>query len=374
MKKNIVIIISALNMGGAQRVVSILANNWSKSGYKVTLISTFSEQIEKHFIIYDNVKILKVKNSSFLSDIPFINLIWKLLHLRMLIKAQNPDIVISFLARVNIAAALATLGLKLPLIICERTWPPFTSLSNNLNWLYKIIFRRVNQIIVQTNESKSWLRKNYTFIKAEVIPNPVVYPLPKEASGVINPTSIVSPERKIILASGRFHKFKQFNLLINAFSMIKEDFLDWDLIILGDGEEREHLETLSREVDVLNRIFLPGSVGNIADWYQRADLFVLSSKVEGFPNVLVEALSYGVPSISFDCDTGPRDIIEDGFNGILVDPNKREIGLRNALSQMINNKKLRSRISQNSLLIRDKYSINNIMTKWDKVLNSLISN
>lgn len=370
MKKNIVIIISALNMGGAQRVVSILANNWSKSGYKVTLISTFSEQIEKHFIIYDNVKILKVKNSPFLSDIPFINLIWKLLHLRMLIKAQNPDIVISFLARVNIAAALATLGLKLPLIICERTWPPFTSLSNNLNWLYKIIFRRVNQIIVQTNESKSWLRKNYTFIKAEVIPNPVVYPLPKEASGVINPTSIVSPERKIILASGRFHKFKQFNLLINAFSMIKEDFLDWDLIILGDGEEREHLETLSREVDVLNRIFLPGSVGNIADWYQRADLFVLSSKVEGFPNVLVEALSYGVPSISFDCDTGPRDIIEDGFNGILVDPNKREIGLRNALSQMINNKKLRSRISQNSLLIRDKYSINNIMTKWDKVLNS----
>ncbi len=374
MKKNIVIIISALNMGGAQRVVSTLANNWSKSGYKVTLISTFSEQIEKHFIIYDNVKILKVKNSSFLSDIPFINLIWKLLHLRMLIKAQNPDIVISFLARVNIAAALATLGLKLPLIICERTWPPFTSLSNNFNWLYKIIFRRVNQIIVQTNESKSWLRKNYTFIKAEVIPNPVVYPLPKEAYGVINPTSIVSPERKIILASGRFHKFKQFNLLINAFSMIKEDFLDWDLIILGDGEEREHLETLSREVDVLNRIFLPGSVGNIADWYQRADLFVLSSKVEGFPNVLVEALSYGVPSISFDCDTGPRDIIEDGFNGILVDPNKREIGLRNALSQMINNKKLRSRISQNSLLIRDKYSINNIMTKWDKVLNSLISN
>ncbi|MBD73944.1 MAG: hypothetical protein CMM96_00405 [Rickettsiales bacterium] len=374
MKKNIVIIISALNMGGAQRVVSILANNWSKSGYKVTLISTFSEQIEKHFIINDNVKILKVKNSPFLSDIPFINLIWKLLNLRMLIKAQNPDIVISFLARVNIAAALATIGLKPPLIICERTWPPFTSLSNNLNWIYKIIFRRVNQIIVQTNESKSWLRKNYTFIKAEVIPNPVVYPLPKEASGVINPTSIVSPERKIILASGRFHKFKQFNLLINAFSMIKEDFLDWDLIILGDGEERQHLETLSKEVDVLNRIFLPGSVGNIADWYQRADLFVLSSIVEGFPNVLVEALSYGVPSISFDCDTGPRDIIEDGFNGILVDPNKREIGLRNALSQMINNKKLRSRISQNSLLIRDKYSINNIMSKWDRVLNSLISN
>ncbi len=374
MKKNIVIIISALNMGGAQRVVSILANNWSKSGYKVTLISTFSQQIEKHFIINDNVKILKVKNSPFLSDLPFINLIWKLLNLRMLIKAQNPDIVISFLARVNIAAALATIGLKPPLIICERTWPPFTSLSNNLNWIYKIIFRRVNQIIVQTNESKSWLRKNYTFIKAEVIPNPVVYPLPKEASGVINPTSIVSPERKIILASGRFHKFKQFNLLINAFSMIKEDFLDWDLIILGDGEERQHLETLSKEVDVLNRIFLPGSVGNIADWYQRADLFVLSSIVEGFPNVLVEALSYGVPSISFDCDTGPRDIIEDGFNGILVDPNKREIGLRNALSQMINNKKLRSRISQNSLLIRDKYSINNIMSKWERVLNSLISN
>ena len=88
----------------------------------------------------------------------------------MLIKAQNPDIVISFLARVNIAAALATIGLKPPLIICERTWPPFTSLSNNLNWIYKIIFRRVNQIIVQTNESKSWLRKKLHFYQGRSHP------------------------------------------------------------------------------------------------------------------------------------------------------------------------------------------------------------
>jgi len=240
--------------------------------------------------------------------------------------------------------------------------------------MYKIIFRRVNKIIVQTTESKSWLRKNYPFIKTEVIPNPVVYPLPKEASGIVDPSKFLSPERKVILASGRLHKFKQFHLLINAFSLIRDEFLDWDLIILGDGEERKYLETLAKEVDVSNRVFFPGSVGNIADWYQRADLFVLSSIVEGFPNVLLEALSYGVPSISFDCDTGPRDMIEDGINGILVDPNKREIGLSNALRQMINDKELRSQISKNSLLIRDKYSINNIMSKWERVLNSLISN
>lgn len=363
-----------MNMGGAQRVASILVNNWSKSGHRVTLISTFSEEIEKHYFTNDNVEVFKLNNSSLFSDVPFINLIYKLLNLRIIIKAQNPDIVISFLARVNLATTLATIGLKVPLLICERTWPPFTSLNNQLNWIYKIIFRRVNKIIVQTAESKSWLRKKYPFIKAEVIPNPVVYPLPRETSGILDPCAVVSSERKVILASGRLHKFKQFDLLIKAFSMIKEDFLDWDLIILGDGEERKHLETLAKDLDIANRVFLPGSVGNIGDWYQRVDLFVLSSIVEGFPNVLLEALSCGVPSISFDCDTGPRDMIEDGVNGILVDPNEREIGLRNALSQMINDKELRSKISKNSLLIRDKYSIDNIMSKWDRVLNSLFSN
>jgi len=95
----------------------------------------------------------------------------------------------------------------------------------------------------------------------------------------------------------------------------------------------------------------------------------LSSIVEGFPNVLLEAMSYGLPCISFDCDTGPGDMIRNGVNGILVNPDDRESGLVNALNKLIPSEELRSEFSRNSILLRDKYSISNVMHKWDNALN-----
>ena len=95
--------------------------------------------------------------------------------------------------------------------------------------------------------------------------------------------------KKVILASGRLHKYKQFDLLIKAFLKLKEKHLDWDLVILGNGEERDNLNHMTRNFGITDRVHFPGSVGNISEWYERADLFVLSSIVEGFPNVLLEA-------------------------------------------------------------------------------------
>ena len=148
------------------------------------------------------------------------------------------------------------------------------------------------------------------------------------------------------------HKYKQFDLLIKAFLKLKEKHLDWDLVILGNGEERDNLNHMTRNFGITDRVHFPGSVGNISEWYERADLFVLSSIVEGFPNVLLEALTYGLPCISFDCNTGPRDIIQDGFNGILVDPNEKELGLSNAIDKIIVNQELRLNLSKNSILLR----------------------
>ena len=121
---------------------------------------------------------------------------------------------------------------------------------------------------------------------------------------------------------------------------------------------------------ITDRVYLPGSIGNISEWYERADIFILSSIVEGFPNVLLEAMTYGLPSISFDCDTGPRDIIQDGDNGILVNPNDKELGLSNAMDKIIINQAFRSKIGNNAMLLREKYSVINIIKKWNNILDA----
>ena len=248
-------------------------------------------------------------------------------------------------------------------------WPPFATLSNNFFWMYRILFKGVDRIMVQTDKSKTWLSQNFPGSNVKVIPNPIVYPLPLCNERSVRPNSVILQNKKVILASGRIHKLKQFDVLIRAFSQIKDKYPDWDLIILGDGVERDGLNRMLFALEISDRVYFPGKVGNMSEWYERADLFVLSSIIEGFPNVLLEAMAYGLPCISFDCDTGPRDMIQNGVNGILVNPKEKELGLSNAINKMISNEKFRSNIANNSILLRDKYSVSNIMQKWDNVLD-----
>tara|TARA_B100001093_G_C26859483_1_gene1029201 strand:- start:2843 stop:3958 length:1116 start_codon:yes stop_codon:yes gene_type:complete len=368
MMKNIIIIVSAMNLGGAQRVVTILCDYWSKKGYIVTLISTYTGDKANHYPANKDVHLKFLSNSPILAGNKFINLSWKLVSLRRIIKNINPDVTISFLTRVNIASAISTIGLKTSLVLCERTWTPFASLNHRFFWLYKILFINISKIIVQTDKSKTWMEEYFPNSTVEVIPNPIEYPLPLDSERSIEPNSLIAPNNKIILASGRLHKYKQFDILINAFSNIYKDYNEWCLVILGDGEEKESLRRLISDLKINERVLLPGSVGNVSEWYERADLFVLCSKVEGFPNVLLESMSYGLPCISFDCDTGPRDMIEHEVNGLLVNPEEKELGLIKALTKMINNDDLRNDFSSKSILLRDKYAVKNIMQVWDKAL------
>lgn len=368
MKKNIIIVVSAMNLGGAQRVVSILCNHWLDYGHKVTLISTFTGQKKDHYSVSNGVKLVSLKISPDFTNNRILKLPFKLIQLRKLIKKEKPDIVISFLTRINTAAAISTIGLKIPLIISERIWTPFATLNSKLFWFYRLLFKKVSKTVVQTQKSMAWLKCHFPSLDVEVIPNPVLYPIPLQQGIMAKPQKFISSKRKLILACGRLHKSKQFDLLIKSFIQIQKEFVDWDLAILGEGEEKERLEKLVHDMNCKSRVFLPGAIGNMSDWYERADVFVLSSIVEGFPNVLLEAMSYGLPCISFDCHTGPREIIQDGFNGILIDPDKKISGLMKALKRVLDDEFLRDKIGKNALEVRSRYSVDSIMKRWDKIL------
>ena len=366
-KKKITIVVSAMNMGGAQRVVSILSNHWSQNGIDVTLIHTYTKDKIHHYKLNKEVKVKYLSNIPLLSKLYIFNALWKLLFLRFSIKKSNPDVIVSFLTTINVATTLASIGIKSPLYICERISTPFATLNKNFFWLYRILFKRVEKIIVQTEKNKKYLNQFFSDSKVIVIPNVIIYPIPITGQS-INPNSFILQNRKVILAAGRMHKFKQFNILIKAFEKIKDENSDWDLVILGDGEEKGSLNRLIDELGLRNRVFFPGSVGNVSEWYEKSDLFVLSSLVEGFPNVLLEAMSYGLPCISFDCETGPREMIRDKISGILVNPNENEIGLARAMNKATNDEKYRLRLAKEAIKQRDNNSIDKIINKWNSTL------
>ena len=121
-----------------------------------------------------------------------------------------------------------------------------------------------------------------------------------------------------MLAAGRLAPEKGFNSLIEAYASILQKHPNWNLAIVGEGSERQKLQSLIDAKGITSRVHMPGWAGNMADWYARADLYVMTSSFEGFPNTLAEALAHGIPAVSFDCDAGPRDIIHHGQDGLLV--------------------------------------------------------
>jgi glycosyltransferase involved in cell wall biosynthesis len=178
---------------------------------------------------------------------------------------------------------------------------------------------------------------------------------------------IVQKGRKVLLAVGRLGEEKRFDRVIDAFAKLADRYPGWDLVILGEGSQRAALEVQRNKLGLDARIHLPGRVGNLADWYRRASLYVMSSRFEGFPNSLLEALAYGVPSVAVDCETGPRDILRSEVDGLLV-PQNDHSALVAALDRMISNDKERASYSKRAIEVRDRFLTERVASLWEQII------
>jgi glycosyltransferase involved in cell wall biosynthesis len=174
-------------------------------------------------------------------------------------------------------------------------------------------------------------------------------------------------DRRRLLAVGRLHPHKGFDLLVRAFEMVAHYFPDWDLVILGDGDGREELQNQINEAGLASRISLPGRVGNIGDWYTQSDLYVLSSRVEGLSNTLIEAMASGLAPVAFDCETGPREIVRNGIDGVLVNPSEDVEALAAHLSDMMAREAQRKAYAKRAVDVRDRFSTTRVMALWRQV-------
>ncbi len=357
----ILFLISSMRGGGAERVASILCNYWAQQNYGVVMV-TFDTRDNDFYNSDDRIKryslnCFKTSNNKLKS---ICSNLQRIHNIRNIVKKEKPDVIISFMDVANILAIISTRFLGIPVLVSERTFPQYFNSDNLYDKLRKFIYKFSDGFIAQTNRVSAWAKSFISEDKVFVIANPLIKHDLLDAN--------VKAENTI-LAVGRLCNEKGFDMLIQAFAKIHKDYPEWNLRIVGEGDDRQILENLIEQKDLQNIISLPGATKHLHIEYAKAKIFVLSSRVEGFPNVLLEAMSQGMPTISFDCNSGPSDIVVNRENGVLVPANDiDEMGM--AIKELISNERLCNHLADNASKTADRYSIEKISKQWvDTMLN-----
>ncbi|CAM5206239.1 glycosyltransferase family 4 protein [Oligella ureolytica] len=226
----------------------------------------------------------------------------------------------------------------------------YNSRPSFVQWISQLLYRRIDQVITLTQNDKIAFDSFHSNVN--VIANFSPFPVATEKK----------QGSKTIIAIGRLTEQKNYIHLLKAWEKIYEQVSDWKLLIYGDGEHEGLLNNYIKEQNLLN-ITLNESTQNITEVYSKANFFVMSSKYEGLPMVLIEAQSFGLPIVSYDCPHGPSDVITNGVNGFLVEDQNID-KLSEAMLTIIESKELQESMSQNSLINAKKYEPKEIINTW----------
>jgi len=364
----IVIFIHSLHGGGAERVAADLSAHWASAGWSVMVV-TQADARDDAYTLHPNVQ-RRVLNTVGVGG--GLRGIWanvRRVHaLRRVLREFKPDIVLGMMTTASVLAVVAAQGLPCKVIATEHTHPPSQTLSGLWVRLRRWAYPRASKVVALTRGTANWLDQHVPGCQLDVIPNPVHWPLSR-AEPVV-PVSF-SRTRRHLLAVGRLHPDKGFDLLVTAFAQIAFQHPEWDLVVLGEGDERQRLQAQIDAAGLQQRITMPGRVGNVGDWYEAADIYVLSSRFEGLSNTLLESLASGLPAVCFDCDTGPREVVRDGIDGVLVRPNGDVHAMATALSTLMQDDNSRHAMAQQAIDARNRFSAQHVLSLWKKLFDDV---
>ncbi len=358
----ITIVVPALGAGGTEHVVNLIANHWISVGCAVTLITLEQGDARPYYdfdsrIFIERLGVPPQRASKLRSGALVLQRIQRL---RSSIRRSRPDFVLSFLTRTNVLTLLATIGLAVPVIVSERNNPALQPFGPAWKWLQRSLYPRAFGLVTMTKGALDYFPEA-TRRRGWVIANAVDLPAGwQKRRG-----------NRIVTAVGRLTRQKGFDLLLEAFARIAAKHPDWKLVIWGEGEDRKSLEALRDALGLEDRVEMPGVTERPGLWVETADVFVLSSRYEGWGIVLLEAMAAGLPVVSFACEWGPTDMVKHGEDGILV-PNYDVEALAEALSNIIGDAALRDRLAISAASSAKKYLPERILAEWDAVAASTL--
>lgn len=344
--KKICFITPSLKMGGMERVLSILANYAIENNHSVYIICLIDG--ETHYSLNDKIQVIS-PNFKYKKGIN--NKIKVVQYLFRTLKTIDPDSILSFSEAFNPLAVVVSKVAKYPIYISDRSSPK-TKLKPSIQLLRRLTYPLADGLILQTKlAQKLALQKKYNSNIA-IIPNPL--------KSIKRYTGI--SRKKIIISVGRLIPSKNFIDLIDIFnSTTSKD--PWELLILGEGSERANLEKKIQRLNLTDKVKLLGSVKDIDRYFAEASIFAFTSLSEGFPNALSEALAHPLPCVSYDCISGPSELIVNGVNGLLIPLNDRA-EFRINLEKLMNSPDLRSKLTLDYLKHRKKYDANIVCKKY----------
>ncbi|NKB99325.1 MAG: glycosyltransferase [Pseudomonadales bacterium] len=349
-------VVSALGVGGAERVISKLVNDWVSRGCSVTLVS-LRDDITDHFEL--DVRVQRVSATFFWPSnnavSRFIDLFRRHFRLRKTILDSDPDIVVCFINKLNVRVLISLFGNSVPVIVSERSNPEQERLGYWWELLRGIAYRKAAVVVVQTTAVQAWFSKMFPSMDLAVVPNGVA---------PVNQAPFHDRTREVV-SVGRLSWEKGQAALLESWARV--DRGEWRLTIVGDGPDRERLEKLAQKLGVGDSVNFVGDIEAPDQILRTAGIFVLSSIYEGFPNALLEAMASGVPVVSFDCPNGPRDIVRDGVDGYLV-PAGDTHQLSKKMQDLMNEESLRQQFGKNAMQVAERFSEKHVADLWYEVL------
>lgn len=357
----IMINITGLRKGGAERVVSVLANKLVDK-YEIVILVHSSNKIE--YDIDKRVKIMELANKRQKSLI--IRNLQRIMNTKKIIKKENPDIIVSFLPMPSYRVLFfKNKKNNIPIIVADRNDPKeeYKSLLDKI--LMKLLYKKADGFVFQTNEQRDFFKKNIRN-KSTIIYNPI-------KDEFIQKTKENSIKKeKVIISVGRLTSQKNQKILINAFSKIVKLYPEYKLKIFGQGDLEKTLKEQIISLNLENKVLLCGVSNNIKNELEKSEIFVLPSDYEGMPNALIEAMAIGLPVISTDCPCGgPRELIQNNVNGILIPVDDTD-SLEQKIKMLIEDKKMALKIGKEASKIKEKLNSDKIVAQWEDYINFIL--